>query len=161
MTTVIALRPLRMDDAPVMAEVLAAAELYRYTGGEPPSVSDLARQYAVQTVGHSTDGNEQWLNRIVLAGLEQQAVGYVQATMPADGSPTEIAWVIGLPWQGRGYASHAVSALSYELRNRGVTRVMAHIHPGHAASQRVARGLGMEPTEQVVDGEVRWVGALA
>ena len=100
MTTVITLRPLRVDDAHDMAEVPAGAELYRYTGGEPPSVSDLQRQYAVQTRGRSADGTEQWFNGIVLAGPEQRPVGYVQATVPGDGSPTEIAWVIGLPWQG-------------------------------------------------------------
>ncbi|CAL8900067.1 GNAT family N-acetyltransferase [Kocuria varians] len=161
MTTVITLRPLRVDDAHDMAEVPAGAELYRYTGGEPPSVSDLQRQYAVQTRGRSADGTEQWFNGIVLAGPEQRPVGYVQATVPGDGSPTEIAWVIGLPWQGRGYASRAANLLAGELRDRGVTQVMAHIHPGHAASQRVACGLGMDPTEHVVDGEVRWVGTLA
>ena len=34
--------------------------------------------------------------------------------------------------------------------------MIAHIHPEHRASQRVARAVGLVPTTQVVDGEVRW-----
>ncbi len=115
----------------------------------------------MQTRGHSSDGSELWLNRIVVVGPEEQAVGYVQATVPLDGSPVEIAWVIGVPWQGRGYARRAAALLVGELRDHGVEGIVAHIHPDHAASQRVARGLGMEPTGLVVESEVRWVGATA
>ena len=152
---------LRVTDATEMAAVLADPELYRYTGGEPPSVEGLGRQYAVQTRGHSSDGSELWLNRIVVVGPEEQAVGYVQATVPLDGSPAEIAWVVGAPWQGRGYAARAAALLIEELRQKGVSRVLAHIHPEHEASQRIARHLGMEPTDTVVDGEVRWAGNLS
>jgi len=35
--------------------------------------------------------------------------------------------------------------------------VVAHIHPGHLASQRVARAAGLSPTTDVREGEVRWV----
>jgi RimJ/RimL family protein N-acetyltransferase len=33
---------------------------------------------------------------------------------------------------------------------------VAHIHPAHAASGRVASKIGMEPTEQWLLGERRW-----
>ena len=46
------------------------------------------------------------------------------------------------------------------LRARGVERALAHIHPHHVASQRIARHLGLAPTDTVVDGEVRWEGPL-
>ncbi|MDO4255983.1 MAG: GNAT family N-acetyltransferase [Kocuria sp.] len=160
-TTSFALRPLSVTDASEMALVLADPALYRYTGGEPPSVEGLEGQYAVQTRGRSSDGTELWLNRIVVVGPGEQAVGYVQATVPLDGSPAEIAWVIGVPWQGRGYARRAAALLVGELRDHGVEGIVAHIHPDHAASQRVARGLGMAPTGLAVEGEVRWVGATA
>lgn len=157
--TTVTLRPLLVDDAPEMAAVLADPDLYRYTGGQPPSVEALERQYAVQVRGCSADGWERWLNRIVVVGPERHAVGYVQATIPVDGSPTEIAWVIGVPWQGRGWAKQAAALLVDELSDRGVTTIMAHILPEHEASQRIARHLGMVPTETVVDGERRWVTA--
>jgi hypothetical protein len=45
------------------------------------------------------------------------------------------------------------------LRQHGITTLVAHVHPAHAASASVARGLGLVPTDVVVDGEVRWVSA--
>jgi hypothetical protein len=39
--------------------------------------------------------------------------------------------------------------------------VVAHIHPGHLASQRVARAAGLSPTTAVFDGETRWVARSA
>jgi hypothetical protein len=42
------------------------------------------------------------------------------------------------------------------LKLRGVERFVAEIHPGHAASQSVARKLGLRPSTSVEDGEVRW-----
>ncbi|TFI50092.1 GNAT family N-acetyltransferase, partial [Micrococcus endophyticus] len=31
---------------------------------------------------------------------------------------------------------------------------------GHAASEAVARHIGLEPSDVVVDGEVRWTGTV-
>ncbi|MCH1882542.1 GNAT family N-acetyltransferase [Agrococcus sp. ARC_14] len=144
-----------------MAVVLADASLYRFTGGEPPSVADLERRYAVQTRGHSADRTETWINSIVVLGARQEPIGYVQATIPEGGAPAEIAWVIGVPWQGRGYAARAAALLVEALVRRRVDRIIAHIHPEHAASQRIATRLGMLPTSTVVDGEIRWEVAIA
>ncbi|MGO2586223.1 MAG: GNAT family N-acetyltransferase [Brachybacterium tyrofermentans] len=160
MTETIALRPLRVTDAAEMAVVLAHPDLYRYTGGEPPSDADLERLYAIQTRGRSADGTEEWLNDIVVVGDDQRAVGFVQATIPADQRPAEIAWVIGRPWQRRGFAGRAAQLLVNDLRARGVAQIIAHIHPDHEASQRIAERLGMTPSDVVVEGETRWTGPL-
>jgi hypothetical protein len=37
----------------------------------------------------------------------------------------------------------------------------AHIHPGHLASQQVARTAGLLPTGMVRDGEVCWASSPA
>ena len=87
------------------------------------------------------------------------AVGTVQVTLPAGGpaaGPAEVAWVVGRPAQGRGYAKEAASGLVALLREAGWT-VIAHIHPAHLASQRVARAAGLSPTTDIRDGEMRWV----
>jgi RimJ/RimL family protein N-acetyltransferase len=60
------------------------------------------------------------------------------------------------PARGRGYATEAARSLVAVLQAAGWT-VVAHIHPGHLASQRVARAAGLSPTPDVCDGEVRWV----
>lgn len=148
------LRPLRVEDAGPMTTVLAEPSLYEFTGGEPPSTPELERRYTVQTRGHSADHSEEWINRIVL--LDEEPIGYVQATIT--GSTAEIAWVIGRAWQGHGHATRAAMLLVHKLRDRGVTELIAHVHPDHEASRRIAGRLGLEPTGTVVDGELELRG---
>lgn len=161
MTAFVSLRPLEVADAEEMSMVLADPELYEFTGGAPPDRSDLERRYRVHALGHSPDGTELWINQVVVAESEQRAVGYVQATVPVGDGPAEIAWVIGRPWQGRGYATQAASLLLGQLHGLGVVQIIAHIHPHHRASQCVARRLGLQPTEMSEDGETRWIADLA
>ena len=86
-----------------------------------------------------------------------ELVGTVQATVAGDSA--ELAWVVAVPHQGRGYAREAALAVRDRLRDAGVARFTAHIHPEHAASAAVARSLGLSPTSTVVDGEIRWTDA--
>lgn len=150
------LRPLVVEDADVMSSVLADPTLYAFIGGEPPSVAELERRYTVQTRGRSADGSEEWVNLVVVLLPGGEPIGYVQATIPRNGEPTEIAWVIGRAWQGRGYATCAAQMLVEYLEERGVRDLIAHIHPDHTASQVIARKIGLHPTDTMVDGEARW-----
>ncbi|HEX3921652.1 MAG TPA: GNAT family N-acetyltransferase [Streptosporangiaceae bacterium] len=70
--------------------------------------------------------------------------------------PAEVAWVLGTPWQGRGIATEAARALVAWLGRQRVATVIAHIHPGHAASAAVSAAAGLDPTSQWHEGEVRW-----
>ncbi|HJU48671.1 MAG TPA: GNAT family N-acetyltransferase [Gaiellaceae bacterium] len=151
------LEPLDPAHAVEMAGVLDDPELHRYTGGEPLSLEDLRRRYEIQARGRSADGAQRWLNWVVRASGE--AVGCVQATVGVESGSAEVAWVMGTRFQGRGYAQEAAGAMLSWLRDHGVSRVVAHIHPGNRASEGVARRLGLTPTATIVDGEVRWQDA--
>jgi RimJ/RimL family protein N-acetyltransferase len=106
-------------------------------------------------VGRSPDGLEEWLNWVVR--VDDVAVGFVQATVTG-GSHASIAWVIGLAWQGHGFATFAARAMLAELRRRGVTDVRASIAPGHEPSEHVASGVGLVATDRTdEDGERLWV----
>jgi RimJ/RimL family protein N-acetyltransferase len=150
------LEPLTADHAGTMLAVLADPSLYDFTGGVPPTLAELSARYDRQSVGHSPDGAEQWLNWIVVLG--EEPIGYVQATVAADAA--EIAWVVSPEHQGRGLATEAATAMVDWLYAAGVTQVVAHIHPDHTASAAVARRLGLQPTDVVEEGEVRWDRAL-
>ena len=89
-----------------------------------------------------------------IGGGDGPAAGYVQATVTAD--TADVAWVIGEPWQGRGYASEAAQAMVGWLGTHGVRTVTAHIHPEHDASAAVADRVGLKPTLTVEDGERLW-----
>ena len=141
--------------------MLAAPELYAFIGGQPPTLETLRAQYERQALGHSADGTETWLNWILRTQTEDRAVGFVQATLTNGDHDAEISWVVGRPWQRRGYATEAAAALVAWLDSQGVTTVIANVHPDHAASQAVARHIGLLPTETMVDGERTWRRTLA
>ncbi len=145
--------PLRPEDAPEMAAVLADPALHAFTGGTPDTPDALRARYERQAAG-SPDPAVTWCNWITRLRADGRATGFVQATVTPTG--TEIAWVVGTPWQGRGLATEAARALVAWLRQRGERTVTAHIHPGHGASAAVARAAGLTPTDERQDGEVRW-----
>lgn len=153
------LEPLQTAHAPEMVGVLADAGLYRFTGGAPPTLAELEARYARHADG-SGDPGEEWHTWVARLGEDGPAVGYVQATVRPREGLAELAWLVGSPWQGRGLARRAASVVLDEIDARGVPLVVAHIHPGHTASQRVAAAIGLEPTDRVVDGEVEWERAM-
>jgi RimJ/RimL family protein N-acetyltransferase len=148
------LQPLRADFAPELVGVFAGEELYSFTGGGPPSLPELEERFAAQEVGHSPDGTEIWLNWIVRLAGDATPVGTVQATVV--GATASLAWVIGLGWQGNGYATEAALGMATWLEGRGVVGLSAAIHPLHRASGRVAEHLGMEASDERIGGERIW-----
>jgi RimJ/RimL family protein N-acetyltransferase len=152
----LSLVPLAVSDAEEMVGVLGADALYAFTGGSPPGLGELRDRYARLAVGRSPDGGQEWRNWILRRQPDGTAVGYVQATITGAGTRAEIAWVIGVDWQGHGYATEAARALVAWLDSRGVTAVQAHIHPDHLASAAVARRAGLLPTGHFDDGEQLW-----
>jgi RimJ/RimL family protein N-acetyltransferase len=148
--------PLRIEDADVMVGVLSDPALHAFTGGGPPSLDELRGRYAAQVIGRSPDGVETWRNWIVRTREPDEAVGFVQCTITGGGMVADIAWVIGGPWQRRGYATEATRALVQWLAVRGVSTITAHIHPDHHASSLVAERIGMTPTGTIEEGERVW-----
>ncbi|ALU95425.1 MULTISPECIES: GNAT family N-acetyltransferase [Streptomyces] len=146
--------PLEPAYAEEMAVVLADPALYGFTGGEPPAPDALRARYERQCAG-SPDPGERWWNWVLRVREGGSLAGYVQATVR--GPRAEIAWVVGTPWQGRGYASEAAQGLAAHLVSAGAVReLVAHIHPDHAASAAVAVAAGLGPTGEWEDGERRW-----
>ena len=155
------LEPLAVAHAAELAPLLDDPSLHEFTGGAPLPAAALTDRYARLAVRRSPDGNQMWGNWVIRVRARGAAAGVAQATLPAGGpaaGPAEVAWVLARPAQGRGYASEAARSLVALLRNDGWT-VVAHIHPGHLASQRVARAAGLSPTSDVRDGETRWISS--
>ena len=148
--------PLVAADADEMAVVLANEEMHHFTGGHPLAATELRERYHHLAVGHSADGSERWCNWIVRLASDGQAVGTLQATITDGGGSAVVAWEIGVPWQQRGFASEAATAVVGWLIDVGIVSVSAHVHADHVASARVAAHVGLAPTPDTVDGEVVW-----
>jgi RimJ/RimL family protein N-acetyltransferase len=151
------LEPLAVRHAAPMVRVLGAPQLYRFTGGSPPMLRELTERYQRLVAGPAGRA-EHWLNWVIRQRADQRLAGTVQATITSDpaGLRAAIAWVVGAPWQGRGYATESARALIGWLREHQVMTIVAAIHPDHAASAAVARRAGMTPTAERAGGEVIW-----
>lgn len=155
-TARLALEPLHPGHATEMSAVLAAPELYAFTGGEPPTSDELHSRYQRQSLGHCPVGDAGWLNWVIRVKDKQTAVGYVQATLVIDGGvlTADIAWLITPSAQGRGIATEASAVMLAWLLSQHVARVRAFIRSNHQVSARAGQHLGLTPTSPVVDGEV-------
>ncbi|MFF1449340.1 GNAT family N-acetyltransferase [Streptomyces sp. NPDC058274] len=148
------LLPLRVEHAEEMAAVLADPALHTFTGGAPARPDALRTRYERLVTG-SPDPGAIWCNWVLRLRAQACLVGTLQATIT--GEVAEIAWVVGTPWQGRGFAGEAARELVGALSEQpGIRTVVAHIHPDHHASAAVAASAGLTPTEQEQDGEIRW-----
>jgi RimJ/RimL family protein N-acetyltransferase len=154
----VCLEPLRVLHAEEVAVALNDPALHQFIGGEPASVDELESRFARQVVGHSADVTQGWLNWVVRDRVSMAVVGTMQATLRRvqEGLQSEVAWVVAAPWQGQGLAKEAALAMVSWLRDNGVDKVMADIHPENVRSAGVARYVGLMPTDRFVEGEQRW-----
>jgi RimJ/RimL family protein N-acetyltransferase len=153
------LEPLLATHAAELAPVLDDPALHEFTGGTPLDTAALTARYTRLTARRAPDGGQHWGNWVIRVRETGQAVGTMQATLPAGGPAAglaEVAWVLARAAQGRGYATEAASSLVGRLAADGWT-VLAHIHPGHLASQRVAAAAGLSRTSAMHNGEFCWI----
>jgi RimJ/RimL family protein N-acetyltransferase len=159
----LSLEPLTPAHATELAPLLDDRCLHEFTGGVPLSAAALTARYARLAARRSPGGDQLWGNWVLRVRVTGEAAGTVQATLPAGGpaaGPAEVAWVVVRAAQGRGYAREAAHSLVAVLQAADWT-VVAHIHPGHLASQRVAQAAGLSLTTAIRDGEMRWASPAA
>ncbi len=152
----VVLEPLSPADAHELAPLLDDPGLHQFIGGEPLSEQELEARYRRLVNGAPADSGAVWLNWTLRRRADDLAVGTAQATVV--GTSAALAWVVASRWQGHGYASQAAQALVAWAGGRGLTAT-ANIHPGHAASERVASRAGLRPTDESAAGERVWRAA--
>ena len=149
------LLPLRVDDAEEMAIALSDPGLYEFIGGSPRTPAELRETYARWTAGPPR-ADEAWHNWAVRRVTDGTLLGHVQSTILEGGAVADVAWIVGMPWQGHGYATEAAIGMVGWLGSAGVRVITAHVHPRHVASAGVAQRAGLEATNEVEGGEVVW-----
>ncbi|HKO83495.1 MAG TPA: GNAT family N-acetyltransferase [Actinomycetota bacterium] len=135
----------------------ADTRLHQFIGGHPATLEELRARYTTLTAG-SPRLEQVWRNWIVRRRADSRPVGTVQATLIRhhEGWTAQVAWIIGLPWQHQGYAAEAAWALVGWLDSRHVRDLVAHIHPDHLASAKVAMRAGFQPIHDQVHSEQVW-----
>ena len=99
-------------DAEALAQVFLDQRMYRFTGGQPGTLEDLRAAFARIEAQRANDrGGTAQCNWTARRRADGQAVGMPQAVVPDGGRSAELAWAVGVPWQGQGIASEAAHAV--------------------------------------------------
>ncbi len=141
----ITLEPRTAAHAEEVFAVLAEPALYEFIEEDPPvSVEALRQKFLRSESRRSPDGAEHWLNWVV-RDASGRVAGYVQATIEAS-AETNIAYVFGSAFWGRGIASAAVEAmLRILVAEFKVTTLLVVAERRNARSIRLAERLGFTP----------------
>jgi RimJ/RimL family protein N-acetyltransferase len=137
----VTLRPFAIEDVPEITRLLSAGpEISVRTARIPfPYTEEDARKFLI----HVLEQGE----RAYALTVDGDLVGAIG--MMGDGAEVEIGYWVGKEYWHRGYATEAVSRLIDLARERGVTRMFAHVFPDNGASARV-----LEKNGFLFEGEI-------
>lgn len=136
------LEPQTALHAPAMFEVLADPAIYTYENQPPVSLDALTRRFERLESRQSSDGHEQWLNWVLRQRSDGRLIGYVQATVQADGRAL-VAYELASRHWGQGLGSEAVQAMLDELQDRWqVRQALAVFKRANHRSQALLKRLG-------------------
>lgn len=140
---------LRLPDAadfPDYAALLAEPEVNRFVGGSELAEPATAFRALGWLLGHwQLRGFGPW---IVTEKATGTLIGRVGPFYPMDWPALEIAWTLGRPWWGQGYATEAaIAARSAVMSDLRPDRLVSVVALDNAASARLARRLGCTPGE--------------
>ena len=99
--------PVVADDAEELTDVFGDQRLYAFLASHPTTTEELRAQFArlaavARVVDKAGTAQRNWTVRRRRDG---RAVGMLQAAFSDQGRAAEIAWAVGVPWQGQGIAS--------------------------------------------------------
>ncbi len=142
--TAISLEPQVASHADEMFQVLCDPAIYEHENEPPESLDWLRQRFLRLESRRSPDGREQWLNWVIRLP-SSELIGYVQATVHADGRAA-IAYVLGSRYWGRGLARQAVEAMISELeRNHEARTLSAVLKRGNTRSLGLLERLNFTP----------------
>ena len=118
--------------APAMFKVLSDPAIYAYENQPPVSLNALTQRFQRLEARQSPDGRQQWLNWVLRQRSDGELIGYVQATVQADGRAL-VAYELASRHWGQGLGSEAVQAMLDELAGSGSVRRVQPVRPVHHA----------------------------
>lgn len=153
------------DDAELLAPMYADPEVMRFVGDGRPltrgeterSVKRMIQRWEADGFGLFTAVRKEDAAVIGRVGLLVWNAETWEPTTRAEAqdgrTEVEVGYTLGRDYWGLGYATEAAGAVrDYALRELGADRLIALIIHGNAASENVARKLGLEHERDVLLG---------
>jgi [ribosomal protein S5]-alanine N-acetyltransferase len=143
--------------AAALFPLLRDETLWEFTDEAPPeSLVALRARYRRLESRRSADGTQLWLNWAI-ALYDGTVMGFVQATVPADRTSIEIAYVLGRPFWSHGFAYEALSAMIAGIEESlGFVEFLATVDCRNVASGRLLARLGFTAVDASDPQNVLW-----
>jgi ribosomal-protein-alanine N-acetyltransferase len=137
------LRPLAESDADPLYRVMADRDVMRYfPRPDPPSREQIERLITAQLKHWAEHRFGWWAVQLRASGT---LIGWSGLQFLPETDETEVAYLLGKDYWGRGLATEAARAgLRFGFETLELERIVAIVHPENAASRRVIEKLGMQ-----------------
>lgn len=134
------LREWRKEDFEPIAGFLADPDVTRWLSGEPLSRTDAWRSHCAVIGQWYLRGYGFWA---VERKSDRALIGRIGLNNPEGWPGLEVAWTLGKPYWGAGYASEAArAAMNFGFLTQPVERLISVIHVDNKPSQAVAQRIG-------------------
>ena len=136
------LDPLLPEDAGVLYRIYQSSGVLTYFPDPvPPALEKVQRFINGQQAHWNKHGYGNWGIRLVGT---PEIIGWAGLQYLPELGETEVGFLLDRPYWGRGYATEAAQAsLDFGFEHMNLARIIALVHPGNLASQRVIEKCGM------------------
>ena len=143
----LSIEPVTANHAASLFEPMQEEAIYQWISAKPPKSMELLSQRWGQLVSRlSPNGDEAWLAWAVRRSREGAYVGKLDANVDSTDIATNVGFFFFPAFWGEGYASEAVTAMTDHLASHGISKMVATVTLGNAASNRVLEKAGFTQT---------------
>lgn len=143
----LALRPFTLDDVESLYQVLQVPGVLDYFPISAPPEIDRVYKLIQGQLDHWQEHGYGWWAIEPLA--DPQLIGWSGLQYLPDTDETEIGYLLGRPFWGRGLATEsAIASLHFGFHTLQLKRIVGIVHPEHIASQRVLEKIGLQFVRQ-------------
>lgn len=136
------LRPYTPEDIDPLHRLLNEGDVLRYFPNPSPPALEKVEKWVQGFLAHWQEQGYGWwaLERLGDPSL----MGWCGLTFLPETGETEVAYLLGRPYWGKGFATEAATAaLRFGFERLALPRIIGLVHPDNRGSQHVLEKLGM------------------
>lgn len=141
------LRPFTEADIGPLHQILVEPDVLRYFPNPDPPARDRVEKLVTGQLAHWAEHGYGWW--AVEVRPDGAFAGWNGLQYLPETDETEIGYLLGKPFWGRGLATEGARAgLRFGFEELGLEKIVAVVHPDNVASRRVIEKLGMHGGDQ-------------